>query len=186
MKLIKSISKDTNTYNNIYNKEIYTQYMDLLNVNYNNMYLLEKNNTLTNIDNFNDDKIDMLDTLDTIATPSKKQKYYEFNIDTLEQLTKNDKHITTFMNHLQANDNYTSTTTGLSPLQSILGYKPSIFNIVVGTNADYVSDEATRGEKKLYEPKKDNNDKDNSMVYLFLDVLNYYKNNTKDIKELIK
>lgn len=110
---------------------------------------------------------------DLSSSPSVEVNYNQFKMDNLKNMEELDVRISEQIRNLQAND-YCNNANNASKLEYQTTYKPSIFKLDVGTFK----------AGKLYDNIMEKTD--NSMLYLFLDVIDYSKNNPKGFNDIYK
>ena len=120
------------------------------------------------------DKI--VDASSIASVVSVEENYNQFKMDNLKKMADLDDRISVQIRNLQANDYCDSNATATKLENEVITtYKPSIFNLDVAT---FKSTPAHPGGT-IYGNYMDKTD--NSMLYLFLDVIDYCKNNQVDI-----
>ena len=149
-------------------------YLDNINFIYNNNlhldsgFSLASNQLFITANNLNtDDIIDIYNT--TNATANPKANYNEFLLTSISKLQKQDDKICSLIRDFQTNDDCSSENDA-KRLEYEIKYKPSILYNNVGEIM------GAPGGVQTYNVNISNN-VDNSMAYLFLDVLDYYKKN---------
>jgi len=150
---------------------IYTNSLDLINSNNNDINNLKINQLFISANNL------ITDQITNITNPANSTIYNDFLLETVSDLQKNDDTICKLIRNFQANDDC-SDPQNANRLQYDIKYKPSILNNYVG---EY---NIIPGRHTLYENLTSQNT-NNAMVYLYLDVLDYYKNNHDEIIRLL-
>jgi hypothetical protein len=165
--------------------DIYNEYLNLLNSNKNDIRIINSIIPILETNNL------IKDTIINLENTTKPKNYNEFLMDNILECQKNDETICKLIRNFQYNDDC-SDNTNSKKLEYEVKYKPSIFTNYVGSYYNETITPATPPDGSTpstglnyYTPNTHRN-KDNSMVYLFLDVLDYYKNKPTEITELLK
>lgn len=110
-----------------------------------------------------------------VSSTSVSVNYNEFKMDNLKTMEKLDEKISFQIRNLQAND-YCNNSDAATKLENEvqITYKPSIFKLDVGSASGTSGDIQDNIMDKT----------DNSMLYLFLDVIDYCKNNKNSVSEI--
>jgi len=172
-KMIDEIKRIFTVYNSNSNSKFNDLYLDTINLINNNNFHLNGEYSLANLHlhlNANNLKTDEI--IDTVV--NTKINYNEFLLKSISNLQKQDDNICSLIRDFQTNDDCSSENNA-KRLEYDVKYKPSILYNNVGEIIDTGGAPGVQ-PTQTYNVNVSNN-VDNSMAYLFLDVLDYYKKN---------
>lgn len=163
---------NNNKFNNVYEHNI--NLINNNNFNLDGEFSLSTNQLFITANNlYTDEIIDITaNTTVTTTTTNSKANYNEFILKSISKLQKQDDTICSLIRDFQTNDDCSSENNS-KRLEYEIKYKPSILYNNVG---EIINIDASQ----TYNVNISNN-VDNSMAYLFLDVLDYYKKNHDQI-----
>lgn len=130
---------------------------------------------VSGIQNTLDSYTKLEEVVDFAESKIEGKNYNQFKMEALKQMEESDTSIGEMIRNLQTND-LCDNKDDATPLEYEVKYKPGIFSQPVTFYSNAV-------DNKQREYDNDISKCDNKMLYVFLDVLDYYKNNKEELKK---